>query len=235
MDDMYHYPVFFACHNLPGAQIKKIETYFQIRRRSGGGDCGPLRRVNDQGYSVAFKYEKDQQAVLQRYEHVVELADGCLVFTVRGSLDPPSSPITTSTASLDFTAPVQSPQSIPASTPPPSGGNYELQLDPYLLRYLKESHNAGKGLEKELSSVACSAKLYPEDERALVRCLAQPGAEDEVRNWKAEVDKVFDGYLCHYEVDPHKVKALLQSCSSRQVTDEVKVYSEVGMAVVVGK
>ncbi|XP_038586826.1 LOW QUALITY PROTEIN: protein mono-ADP-ribosyltransferase PARP14-like [Micropterus salmoides] len=169
------------------------------------------------------------------FEHVVELADGCLVFTVRGSLDPPSSPITTSTASPDFTAPVQSPQSIPASTPPPSGGNYELQLDLYLLRYLKESPNAGKELEKELSFVACSAKLYPEDERALVRCLAQPGAEDEVRNWTAEVDKVFDGYLCHYEVDPHKVKSLLQSCSSRQVTDEVKVYSEVGMAVVVGK
>uniref|UniRef100_A0A4W6EF05 Macro domain-containing protein n=1 Tax=Lates calcarifer TaxID=8187 RepID=A0A4W6EF05_LATCA len=38
-----------------------------------------------------------------------------------------------------------------------------------------------------------------------------------------------------YEVDPHKVKALLQSCSSGQTTDEVKVYSEGGVVVVVGK
>lgn len=46
----------------------------------------------------------DQQAVLQRPEHVV---DG-VVFTVRDSLERrPTSPITASSASQDFTAPVQ--------------------------------------------------------------------------------------------------------------------------------
>ncbi|XP_044040989.1 uncharacterized protein LOC122870691 [Siniperca chuatsi] len=225
MGDIYQYPVFFECHRLLAGQIEKIEKYLRVRRKSGGGDCGALTRVDENVYSLAFKYEENQQAVLQRSEHVV---DG-LVITVRGSLEPRTpSPITTSTAA-------QSPQAIPASTPPPSGKEYELQLDTYLLRYLKECPKAGKELEKELASVACSAQLYPEEGRVLVRSLAQPGAVDEARNWKVKVDKIFDGYLCHYEVFPHKVKALLQSCSSDQTTDEVKVYSELRMAVVVGK
>uniref|UniRef100_A0A8C4DMJ6 Macro domain-containing protein n=1 Tax=Dicentrarchus labrax TaxID=13489 RepID=A0A8C4DMJ6_DICLA len=36
-------------------------------------------------------------------------------------------------------------------------------------------------------------------------------------------------------MDPHKIKSLLQSCSSRQTTDDVKVYTEFGFAVVVGE
>uniref|UniRef100_UPI0037E7D878 protein mono-ADP-ribosyltransferase PARP14-like isoform X1 n=2 Tax=Semicossyphus pulcher TaxID=241346 RepID=UPI0037E7D878 len=235
MDDIYRYPVFFECHNLLGKQKKKIETYFRIRRRSGGGDCGPLRKETDTVYSVAFKYQKDQQAVLQRPQHAVEHADGCMVFTVRGSLEPHTLTTTTSAPSQDLSAPVQSLQINHASTPPSSGKNYELQLDTHLLRYLKECPQAWRELEKELTSVSCSAQLYPEEGRAVVTSSAQPGAGDDVRNWKADVDKVFDGYLCHHEVNPHKVKASLQSCSSPQTTNDVKVYSEVGTAVVVGK
>uniref|UniRef100_A0A3Q0SRT1 Macro domain-containing protein n=1 Tax=Amphilophus citrinellus TaxID=61819 RepID=A0A3Q0SRT1_AMPCI len=68
------------------------------------------------------------------------------------------------------------------------------------------------------------------------RGLAQPGASYEVINWKAQVDALFGGYLCHYEVNPDKVEALVQSSSSRVTADEVKVYTdEPGMAVVVGE
>ncbi|XP_035849972.1 uncharacterized protein LOC116045606 [Sander lucioperca] len=227
MDGVYQYSVFFEWHSsLLGEQAKRIETYFRVRRRSGGGDCGPVSRVKDDIYSVAFKCQKDQLAVLQKSEHVV---DG-VAFTVRGTMGH-----IISSPSQDPTAPVQSPQSIPASTPPPSGEEYELQVDTYLLRYFKECPKAGEKLEKEFASVACSAQLYPEEERVSVRRLAQPGAAGDDRDWNAEVDKLFDGYLCHYEFNAHKVKALLQSCSSHQSTDEVKVYSEVGMAVVVGE
>ncbi|TDG99644.1 hypothetical protein EPR50_G00195860 [Perca flavescens] len=227
MDGVYQYSVFFEWHSsLLGEQAKRIETYFRVRRRSGGGDCGPVSRVKDDVYSVAFKYQKDQLAVLQKSKHVV---DG-VAFAVRGTMEH-----IISSPSQDPTAPVQSPQSIPASTPPPSGEEYELQVDAYLLRYLKECPKAGEKLEKEFDSMACSAQLYPEEERVSVRRLAPPGAAGDDRNWKTEVDKLFDGYLCHYEFDAHKVKALLQSCSSRQSTDEVKVYSEDGMAVVVGE
>ncbi|KAL7375077.1 hypothetical protein ABVT39_011602 [Epinephelus coioides] len=226
MDNIYRFPVFFECHSLTEEQVKRVQTYFRIRRKSDGGESGSLSRVDDKTYSIAFRYQKDQQRVLRRSEHVV---DG-LVFTVRGSLEPLAS-----SPSQDFIAPEQSPQSMPASTPPPSGEEYKLQLNAYLLHYLKECPKARRKLEEELASVSCSAQLYPEEGKVLVSRLAQPGAADDVSNWKAEVDKLFDGYLCHYELDPHKVKALLQSCSSRQTTDEVKVYSKGGMAVVVGE
>ncbi|TKS93029.1 GTPase IMAP family member 7 [Collichthys lucidus] len=230
MADDYQYPVYFECDRLPEEQIRKIEKYFRIHRKSNGGDCGPVRNVGHKTHCVAFKHQKDQQAVLKKSEHVVN----DLVFTVRDSLEPcTSSPVTTT--SRDGTAPVQSPQSSLTSTPPLSGEECELQLDSYLLRYLKECPKAEKDLERELASLACSAKIYPMEGKVLVRSLDRAGAVDEVRSWKAKVDKVFEGYLCHYELDPQKVKALFQSCSSRQTTDEVKVYSEVGMAVVVGE
>ncbi|XP_029310994.1 protein mono-ADP-ribosyltransferase PARP14-like isoform X2 [Cottoperca gobio] len=217
--------------------LKIIENFFRIRRKSGGGDSSSITNICDNVYSIAFHDREDQQRVLQRSKHVLEFEGGPLVLTVRGN---PStcSHITTSTTSksvspkLDSTS---SQQSIPASTPPPSGEEYELRPDAYLLRYLKECPKARKELEKELSSVACSAQLYPEEGRVLVSRLAKPGAPHDVRNWKAEVDKLIDGYLCHCEVDVHKIKALLQSCSSPQTTDDVKVYSEDRMAVVVGE
>ncbi|KAJ8286101.1 hypothetical protein GJAV_G00034560 [Gymnothorax javanicus] len=231
MDDIYEYPVFFECQSLLEEKKKKIENYFRIHRRSGGGDCGPLRSVDHKIYSIGFKYQKDQQEVLQRSEHCV---DG-LVFTVRDSLEPQTtSNISASQAVQDSPAPVQSPQS-PVSTHLPSGEEYELQLDSYLLRYLKECPEAWNELENELISLACSAQLYTEEGRVLVRSLARPGAVDEARNWKAEVDKLFDSYLCYYEVDPHKIEALLQSCCSHRSSDVVKVYREIWVGVVVGK
>lgn len=117
---------------------------------------------------------------------------------------------------------------------PTCGDEYELKRDSYLLQFLKESPVAAE-LERRLASVGCSAQLYPEEERVVVRSLAQPGPAGDTRSWKAEVEKLFGSYICHYEVDPHKVKALLESCISHQTTDEVKVYSEISMAVVVGK
>uniref|UniRef100_A0A3P8NCY9 AIG1-type G domain-containing protein n=1 Tax=Astatotilapia calliptera TaxID=8154 RepID=A0A3P8NCY9_ASTCA len=87
-----------------------------------------------------------------------------------------------------------------------------------------------------LACLACSADLYCEEGRVLVRRRAQPGAADEVSDWKAEVDALFGGYFCHHEVNPDKVEALVQSSSSCQTAGEVKVYTdESGMAVVVGE
>ncbi|XP_042257467.1 protein mono-ADP-ribosyltransferase PARP14-like [Thunnus maccoyii] len=242
MDDPYKYHVFFEGPRLDEGQKKRIENYFHIHRKSGGGDCSSVKHINDKVYSVAFKDREAQQRVLQRSQHVLEFAGGPLVLTVRDNPDI-SSPITTSTPDyslspkLDVTASSQSLQSILDSSLPSSGEEYELQLDTYLLCYLKESPKAGKELERKLASVACSAQLYPEEGRVLVRNLDQP--RDGVKKWEAEVDKLFESvkeqYLCHYEMDPHKVKALLRSRSSHQTTDEVKLYSEVGVAVVVGE
>ncbi|XP_026018527.1 uncharacterized protein LOC113019194 isoform X2 [Astatotilapia calliptera] len=212
MGDMYHYPVFFESYGLREEHIKGIETYFRCAI-SGGGDCGPLIRL-------------DQQRVLKRSEHVLELGDRHLVITVRESLETYTIP----------TATVATPENIPASSLPPSDEEYELHVDNYLLRYLKECPHAQQELENMLACLACSADLYCEEGRVLVRRRAQPGAADEVSDWKAEVDALFGGYFCHYEVNPDKVEALVQSSSSCQTAGEVKVYTdESGMAVVVGE
>lgn len=55
MDDIYQHPVFFECDSLHEEQIRKVEKYFRVRRKSGGGDCGPLRRIKDNVYCIAFK------------------------------------------------------------------------------------------------------------------------------------------------------------------------------------
>ncbi|XP_034712923.1 protein mono-ADP-ribosyltransferase PARP14-like isoform X2 [Etheostoma cragini] len=240
MEEPYKHTVFFECPGLDKEQRKRLENYFHICRKSGGGDCGSIKTINDKLYSIAFKEREAQQRVLQRSEHVLEIAGVPLVLTVRGSPEPaPHSPITTLTTSksvspnLDSTSSQRQQSRLTSSLP--RGEECELQVDAYLLRYFKECPKAGEKLEKEIASVACSVQLYPEEERVSVRRLAQSGAAGDDKNWKTEVAKLFDGYLCHYETDSYKIKALLESCSSPQSTDEVKVYSEVGMAVVVGE
>lgn len=239
MADPYQYPVYFECPGLDSEKTKTIEKYFRIRRKSGGGDCGSITHIHDQVHSIAFNERDAQQRVLQRCEHVLEYAGGPLVLTVRSSPEPSTcSPITTLTTSKSVSPKLDSASSQQSSLTPSlltSSEEYELRPDAYLLRYLQDRPRAGTELEKKLASVACSAQLYPEEGRVLVSRLAHPGVADEVTNWKAEVDKLFCGYLCHYEVDHRKGKALLQYSSSHETTDEVMVYSEVGMVVVVGE
>uniref|UniRef100_A0AAZ1Y012 Macro domain-containing protein n=1 Tax=Oreochromis aureus TaxID=47969 RepID=A0AAZ1Y012_OREAU len=78
-----------------------------------------------------------------------------------------------------------------------------------------------------LGCLACSADLYCEEGRVLVRRRAQPGAADEVSDWKAKVDAFFGSYLCHFEVNPEKVEASVQSSNSCQTAGEVKVYKDI--------
>ncbi|XP_039465857.1 uncharacterized protein LOC116315024 [Oreochromis aureus] len=233
MADRYQHPVFFECESLKEEHLTRLQKYFGIRRKSGGGECGPVTTVDENVYSVAFLNKKDQQRVLQRSEHVLELEDCRLVIFVRESLENDTSHLTTPTSAP---AEAQTPEHITASSLPPSDEEYELHVDNYLLRYLKECPHAQQELENMLACLACSADLYCEEGRVLVRRQAQPGAADEVSDCKAKVDAFFGGYLCHYEVNPDKVEALVQSSSSCQTAGEVKVYTdESGKAVVVGE
>ncbi|XP_062416187.1 protein mono-ADP-ribosyltransferase PARP14-like isoform X2 [Pungitius pungitius] len=239
MGDIYLYPIFFECASLDAERQKKTERYFNVSRKSGGGDCGPITNVHGDVYSISFNKREAQERVLQKSVHVLDFAGVPLVLTVRSTPGPSTDPPITSSATSKSYSPNLDPTS--SQTQPSSltssrltrDEDYELRLDSHLLRYLNECPHAKKELDKGLTSVACSAQLYPEEDRVLVSRLAQAGAA--VSNWRAEVDKLFGGYLCHYEADPHKVKALLQPCSTRQATSEVKVYSDVGMVVVVGE
>ncbi|KAF6717731.1 Poly [ADP-ribose] polymerase 14 [Oryzias melastigma] len=90
-------------------------------------------------------------------------------------------------------------------------------------------------VEQLLASLSCSAQLQKEEGMVLVRHLVQPGTAGQLGDWKSEVDKIFEGYLCHYETDPYKMKALLKSIRSEEAADKVRVYSLVGAVVLVGK
>lgn len=55
------YPVFFECQTLDTSQKEKIKKYFEIRRKSGGADCGPVQSVGDNVYKIAFIDQKGMQ------------------------------------------------------------------------------------------------------------------------------------------------------------------------------
>ncbi|XP_071234572.1 protein mono-ADP-ribosyltransferase PARP14-like isoform X4 [Salvelinus alpinus] len=235
---VYKYPVFFEVHSLDPAQKEKIEKYFQVRRKSGGGDCGRIHNVGDNVYKIAFIDRTVQERVLQKPNHVLEMPGGPLSLTLRDSLETP--PTTTSPVSSQSHQSLPFHPSLPVQTSPPGGLEHELHLDSYLLRYLKESPGAGRDLQQQLSSLGCSVHLYPEDGRAVVRGSGQAGScGDGVEPWKAQVERLFkqlqERYKCHFEVDPRKLQTLLQS--STLGSEDVRVYCEAGegFAVVVGE
>ncbi|KAL0970101.1 hypothetical protein UPYG_G00237150 [Umbra pygmaea] len=98
--DVYKHPVFFECHTLDSSKkdIIKIKMYFEIRRKSGGGDCGRVESVGDSVYKISFKEQTAQERVLQKAQHDLELSSGPISLTLRGSLEPP--PTSTSPGSI---------------------------------------------------------------------------------------------------------------------------------------
>ncbi|XP_038831410.1 uncharacterized protein LOC120030154 isoform X1 [Salvelinus namaycush] len=237
--EVFKYPVFFECQTLDTSQKNKIKKYFEVRRKSGGGICGPVELVGDKVYKIAFIDQTVQERVLQKPNHVLEMPGGSLSLTLRDSLETP--PTTTSpVSSQESYQSLPFHPSLPVQTSPPGGLEHELHLDSYLLRYLKESPGAGRDLQQQLSSLGCSVHLYPEDGRAVVRGSGQAGScGDGVGPWKAQVERLFkqlqERYKCHYEVDPRKRQSLLQR--STLGWEDVKVYCEAGegFAVVVGE
>ncbi|XP_039465866.1 uncharacterized protein LOC116319687 isoform X1 [Oreochromis aureus] len=129
MADRYQHPVFFECDSIKKEHRTRLQNYFRNRRKSGGGDC-ELTTVDANVYSVVFQNKKvcnlgylstDQQRVLQRSKHVLEIEDCSLVFTVRESLE-------SSTSSHFMTPtsnPAETPEHIPASSLPPSDDGEE--------------------------------------------------------------------------------------------------------------
>ncbi|XP_053271695.1 uncharacterized protein LOC128429869 [Pleuronectes platessa] len=129
MGDVPQYPVFFECPSqLLQHQWRAIERYFSLRRRSGGAALGPLTRVRDEVFRVAFTSQTDQQRVLQRSEHVVAVGNETLVLVVRGSLESSSPPIAASNPPIVNSSPPIAASSPPiAASSPPIAAAVEVQ------------------------------------------------------------------------------------------------------------
>lgn len=58
MGDQTQHPVFFECESLKEGHLTRLQKYFGIHRKSGGGECGPVTRVDENVYSVVFRNKK---------------------------------------------------------------------------------------------------------------------------------------------------------------------------------
>ncbi|XP_071234575.1 uncharacterized protein [Salvelinus alpinus] len=163
------YHVFFECQTLDTSQKEKIKKYFEIRRKSGGADCGPVESVGDNVYKIAFIDQKVQERVLQKPNHVLEMPGGPLSLTLRDSLETP--PTTTSPVSSQSIR-----HSLQVKTLPPCGQEHVLhclslgkqkisticRLGEAKLRLL------GKVIEKDLGEAVPGVKVTHGDSSQLV-------------------------------------------------------------------
>ncbi|XP_043953298.1 protein mono-ADP-ribosyltransferase PARP14 [Gambusia affinis] len=225
----YPYPLYFEARHLTDREKEKVRRHFQKRRDSGGGDCGGIEKVGDKIYKVCFKEEEDQERVLKRKSHTISLPGGDLHLTVTRSGSPQTQ---------DQPSTSQSQTTTKVST---KGLEKIFKTDIFLLFYMRDNPKAYKILQKQLSAIGCTIQLDFEEEEAVVRGNIEKGPrgafDGAAENWELQVDKTFAGlmesYTCHHVLEPKQVKKVLQDPFF--VSDDVKVYSESGYAVVVGE
>ncbi|XP_068584429.1 protein mono-ADP-ribosyltransferase PARP14-like [Cebidichthys violaceus] len=226
--DEYQHPLFFEAKDLTDREKEKVRRHFQKKRDSGGGDCGMIEKAEGNTYKICFKEKEDQERVLQRKFHTVSLPCGEVGLTVSRTISPQTTNRPSPSHPQTFTK---------AST---KGLEKIFKLDIYLLYFLRDNQKANKVLQKQLSSIGCTVEFDSVEEEAVVRGDIEKGpggAFGAAEKWEIQVDRVFisltERYLCYTVVEPEKVKILQQDLSF--VTDDIKVYTESGYAVVVGE
>ncbi|XP_024119901.1 uncharacterized protein LOC112141086 [Oryzias melastigma] len=182
MDDMsVTHPVFLESSRPLEDINKKVTRYFCMRRKSGGGDCGPLTAVRQNIYRIDFRDQRDQQEVLRRSPHVVELEDGFVEIRVRSSLEPPTSSSSRSTS------------------PSPAEGSEVVPGEDHQFSSLEDNQFC----EEEFIS-ARSAQLDPQEEGSSFGSLA--GYSSEVSHRKPDQGEDSDGSAVSFEESPDTKK-----------------------------
>nr|XP_012779965.3 poly [ADP-ribose] polymerase 14 [Maylandia zebra] len=227
--DEYQYPLFFKATDFTDREKEKVRRYFQKRRDSGGGDCGNLEKLGGRVYKICFKLKEDQDRVLQRKFHTITLPSREVRLTVSRT----SSPQTSDQPSTS--------QSLISRNPNIKGLEKTFRIDVFLMFFLRDNCKAYKFLEKQLSSIDCTVELNFDEEEVLVRGEVDKGPGGgfggAAEKWECQVDQVFirltETYLCYHVLEPKQMKMVLQDSAFK--TDDIKVYTESGYAVVVGE
>ncbi|XP_031582744.2 protein mono-ADP-ribosyltransferase PARP14-like [Oreochromis aureus] len=227
--DEYPYPLFFEATVFTDREKEKVRRYFQKRRDSGGGDCGNVEKLGGSIYKICFKEKEDQERVLQRKFHTITLPSGEVQLTVSQT----SSPQTSDQPSTS--------QSLSSTNPNIKDLEKTFRIDVFLLFFLRDNSKAYKFFKKQLSSIGCTVELNFDEEVVLVRGEVDKGPGGgfggAAEKWECQVDRVFiqltETYLCYHVLEPKLVKMVLQDPSFR--TNDIKVYTESGYAVVVGE
>lgn len=110
-------------------------------------------------------------------------------------------------------------------------------MDSYLTQYLQDNPNARQYLEQRLSTLCKSFQILPEAGKVvLTRGSALSGLPR--CKWEMQVDDVNfhlqQKYHCYFEVDPAKVRTLLQK-NPVKCSENLCIYKEQDLAVVVGE
>ncbi|KAM4537581.1 uncharacterized protein PAE49_021870 [Odontesthes bonariensis] len=221
----YQYPMFFEAKDLTDREKEKIRRHFQKKRDSGGGDCGSIEKVGGKTYRICFKEKEDQERVLTKGEHTVCFPHGELHLTVRATCSPQGTDESHATHLQEGKAKVL---------------EKTFKLDIFLLYYLRDNPKAFKWVQKQLDLIGCNVHLDFDEEEAVVRGDMEKGpggAVGAAEKWEQQVDRIFMGlterYLCHHVFEPSRVRKVMQDRSF--VSDDVRVYTESGYAVVVGE
>ncbi|XP_036452955.1 protein mono-ADP-ribosyltransferase PARP14-like [Colossoma macropomum] len=224
---VHQHAVFFEASDLSNDDMVTIRKYFQIRRRSGGGDCGEVEKMRENTYKIAFREQTDQERVLSKTEHTVPLARQRSLHILLRRHDEQEDKKKQPSSSTD--------QQMASGGKPMETA---LKLDPYLLQFLKESAAASLDLEKHLAFLSSSYKLDLVSEKVIVIRDQVESAEDDVaQKWEAKVEKLFSDlqarYLIHFEVEPERLMILKQN--PFPPSEYLKIYKEGGLTVIVGE
>ncbi|XP_026101906.1 poly [ADP-ribose] polymerase 14 [Carassius auratus] len=219
------YAVFFEAENLSDAELRQMQKYFKIRRRSGGGEC-EINKVGDNTYKISFMEQQAQERVLERKDHIIK---------IEGQEDIHVSLRCESVAESSKQS-QESPNQKCASAK-----NMEkvFKLDHYLLRFLNECKNPHSDLESHLSMISSTFKINVDSEELVV--VKDPATEDvySLMKWEFAVDEALEAlksrYIIHFEVESDRF-AILEENSFLQ-SDNLKIYFEklTCLAVVVGE
>uniref|UniRef100_A0A3B1JZK3 Poly [ADP-ribose] polymerase n=1 Tax=Astyanax mexicanus TaxID=7994 RepID=A0A3B1JZK3_ASTMX len=237
----YQYAVYFEASNLSEEDLRKIKQYFQIRRRSGGGECGEVKKISENFYRIAFREETKggldarlvAQSILQgvkdatigaNFRHLKIIRIVLLkihVFLEFKSMAKQLFGTFTQVTTASSCKPVEK----------------ILKLDSYLLRFLKENKIAFLDLQKRLSSLNCSFKL--DLEKVVVVKNEVKSDEDDIAldKWKAKVEDVFFElqylYDIYFEFNPETLMILKQN--PFLPTEQLGIYREENIFVIVGE
>ncbi|KAL1271944.1 hypothetical protein QQF64_030960 [Cirrhinus molitorella] len=222
--DNYQYDVFFEAKSLSDEELGQIQLYFNIRRRSGGGDC-EIYKVGASTYMISFMNKNAQERVLQQKDHVIQIEGQEIIISLRREKVAESSKQPTGSANQKCS----------------SGKSVEKVFKPdhYLLRFLTECKKAYSTLEKQLSVISSTFEIkLASDELVVMR---DPAAEDvcPLKKWEFAVNQVYEAlnfrYTIHFEVESDK-SAILNDNPFLE-SDHLKIFYEelTCLAVVVGE
>ncbi|XP_051779119.1 protein mono-ADP-ribosyltransferase PARP14-like isoform X1 [Erpetoichthys calabaricus] len=204
----YPYTVLMELTTLGEKHKERIESYFRIKRKSGGGECSKLKHIDGNLYSISFENEDAQQRVLNTKDHNINVGNETVKITVWRKEADPLQETFAMEENLQNQAASGTQGLFAGSTK--KGNTIVQKVDMYRCRYLQDCKDAIDDLTQQLSEINCTVQFSKEnDETVLIQM-----SNGEIANCSEKVEGIFkimeEKYCCHFETDPKKRQILLK-------------------------